>query len=75
MHPLLAADSEKEMMQMKKKVWLGVLTAFILIVGVVIWQGEKIVDLIFYDMNATMDLPEHLYDDESLAVPADGTDE
>lgn len=75
MHPLLATDSEKEMMQMKKRVWLGVLTALILIVGVVIWQGEKIVDLIFYDMNATMDLPDHLYDDESLTVPADGTNE
>lgn len=49
-----------------KKTIIGILAALLLIVGIVIWQGENILHLIFYDMNATMDLPENLYDDESL---------
>lgn len=55
-----------------KKVVIGVLTALALLVGVLIWQGEAIIDLLFYDMDATMDLPENLYDDESLTNPAAG---
>jgi len=49
-----------------KKTVIGILTAILLIVGLLVWQGENIVYLIFYDKNATMDLPENLYDDESL---------
>lgn len=49
-----------------KKTLIGILTALVLIVSLLIWQGEAILDMIFYDMNATMDLPENLYDDESL---------
>lgn len=49
-----------------KKAILGILAALLLIVGLVIWQGENILNFIFYDMNATMDLPENLYDDENL---------
>lgn len=60
---------------MKKKVLIGILTALVLMVGVVIWQGEAIIDMIFYDMDATMDLPENLYDDESLTNPSVGADE
>lgn len=49
-----------------KKAVIGVLTAIVLIGGLLLWQGENILDLIFYDMDATMDLPENLYEDESL---------
>jgi len=49
-----------------KKTVIGVLAVLVLLGGVVLWQGENILNLIFYDMDATMDLPENLYDDESL---------
>lgn len=49
-----------------KKTGIGLLAVLVLLVGILVWQGDTILDLIFYDMNATMDLPENLYDDESL---------
>ena len=49
-----------------KKTIIGVLTALLLIGGLLVWQGENLIYLIFYDKNATMDLPENLYDDDSL---------
>lgn len=51
---------------MKKKVIIGFLIAIILIGVIGIWKGEALIDAIFYDMDATMDLPKNLYDDESL---------
>lgn len=49
-----------------KKVILGILIVIIAIVGIGIWKGEDLVNAVFYDMDATMDLPDNLYDDESL---------
>lgn len=60
---------------MKKKVWIGILTAFILLVGVLIWKGDAVVNMIFYDMDATMDLPENLYDDENLTPSSSDNNE
>ena len=52
-----------------KKVVIGVLTAIVLLIGLFVWQGEAILDMIFYDMDATMDLTENLYDEEGLLDP------
>lgn len=60
---------------MKKKVWIGILAAFILLVGVLIWKGDAVVNMIFYDMDATMDLPENLYDDENLTPSSSDNNE
>lgn len=49
-----------------KKVLIGILIATVAIVGIGIFKGEAIMDALFYDMDATMDLPQNLYDDESL---------
>ena len=49
-----------------KKVLIGILIAIVAIVGIGFFKGEAIVDALFYDMDATMDLPQNLYDDESL---------
>ena len=49
-----------------KKVLIGILIATVAIVGNGIFKGEAIMDALFYDMDATMDLPQNLYDDESL---------
>lgn len=49
-----------------KKVILGIIIVILAIIGVGIWKGEDIVNAVFYDMDATMDLPDNLYDDESL---------
>lgn len=49
-----------------KKVLIGILVAVLLIGGIGVFKGEDIVNFIFYDMDATMDLPENLYDDVSL---------
>lgn len=49
-----------------KKVLIGILIAIVAIVGIGIFKGEAIMDALFYDMDATMDLPQNLYDDESL---------
>ena len=57
-----------------KKVLIGVLVALLLIGGLLVWKGEAILDMIFYDMNATMDLPENLYDDESLTNSGGSSD-
>lgn len=57
-----------------KKTLIGVLAAIVLVVGLLIWQGENILNFIFYDMNATMDLPENLYDDESLTGSGGSSD-
>ncbi len=52
-----------------KKAIIGIITFLVLLIGVFIWQGETILEMFFYDMDATMDLPENLYDDESLTNP------
>ena len=49
-----------------KKGLIGFLVFVFILAGVCIWQGENIVNAIFYDMDATMDLPENLFDDDSL---------
>lgn len=49
-----------------KKVLIGLLVAVLVIGGIGVVKGEDIVNAIFYDMDATMDLPENLYDDASL---------
>ena len=49
-----------------KKTIIGFLLVVGLLAGLVVWQGENILYWVFYDMDATMDLPENLYDDESL---------
>lgn len=49
-----------------KKIILGLLIVLIAIVGIGIVKGEDIMNAVFYDMDATMDLPKNLYDDASL---------
>lgn len=49
-----------------KKVLIGILIVILALIGIGIFKGEAIMDALFYDMDATMDLPENLYDDESL---------
>ena len=57
-----------------KKALIGILAALLLIGGLLVWKGEAILDMIFYDMDATMDLPENLYDDESLTNSGGSSD-
>ena len=57
-----------------KKAVIGVLAALLLVGGLLVWKGEAILDMIFYDMDATMDLPENLYDDESLTNSGGSSD-
>ena len=45
-----------------KKALIWILAVILLVGGVIFWQGENIVDMIFYDMDATMDLPKNLYE-------------
>lgn len=49
-----------------KKVLLGFLLVFAVLTGIMIWKGEDIINGLFYDMDATMDIPENLYEDDSL---------
>lgn len=49
-----------------KKILIGILIVIVAVTGIGIFKGEAIMDALFYDMDATMDLPENLYDDESL---------
>lgn len=56
-----------------KKTVITILAMLVLIVGLCIWQGENMLDFIFYDMNATMDLPKNLYDDETLTGSGRGS--
>ena len=57
-----------------KKAFIGIVAVFLLIGGLLVWKGEAILDMIFYDMDATMDLPENLYDDESLTNSGGSSD-
>lgn len=49
-----------------KKVLIGILAVMIVLAGIGVWKGEDIINAMFYDMDAVMDLPENLHDDESL---------
>lgn len=49
-----------------KKVLIGILIVIVAVVGIGVFKGEAIMDALFYDMDATMDLPENLYEDQSL---------
>lgn len=58
-----------------KKVLLGFLLVFAVLVGVTIWKGDDIVNALFYDMDATMDLPANLYEDNSLPKVVNSEDD
>lgn len=58
-----------------KKVLLGFLLVFAVLIGVAIWKGEDIVNALFYDMDATMDLPANLYEDDSLPKVVNSKDD
>lgn len=49
-----------------KKVLLGFLLVIAALIGIAVWKGEDIINAVFYDMDATMDLPANLYEDDSL---------
>ena len=49
-----------------KKVLLGFLLVIDALIGIAVWKGEDIINAVFYDMDATMDLPANLYEDDSL---------
>lgn len=49
-----------------KKVLLGFLLVIAALIGTAVWKGEDIINAVFYDMDATMDLPANLYEDDSL---------
>jgi hypothetical protein len=58
-----------------KKVLLGFLLVFAVLVGIMVWKGNDIVNALFYDMDATMDLPANLYDDKSLTETESSSEE
>lgn len=49
-----------------KKALLGFLLVIAALIGIAVWKGEDIINAVFYDMDATMDLPANLYEDDSL---------
>lgn len=49
-----------------KKALLGFLLVIAALIGIAVWKGEDIINALFYDMDATMDLPANLYEDDSL---------
>lgn len=58
-----------------KKVLLGFLLVFAVLTGIMIWKGEDIINGLFYDMDATMDIPANLYEDDSLPKVVDSRDD
>lgn len=58
-----------------KKVLLGFLLVFAAFVGILVWKGEAIIDALFYNMDATMDLPANLYEDENLPEVVNSEDD
>ena len=58
-----------------KKVLLGFLLVFVAFVGILVWKGEAIIDALFYNMDATMDLPANLYEDENLPEVVNSEDD
>ena len=58
-----------------KKGLLGFLIFFALLAVIIFWKGGDIVDAVFYDMDAEMDLPDNLYENYELPKAGDSPEE
>lgn len=58
-----------------KKVLLTILLVFAVLAGILVWKGEDIVNALFYDMDATMDLPANLYENDDLPTAKTSVDD